>query len=519
MSSENSAKRTIISKLSFFQQKDSKKLKTSDTDSVTEPPVTPDTKGKQKVNDNNMEVDSATSVEPSSTVTKDALVVTSATGLEASIHAPDKLNWAEETDKMMVDNTSTSTIPPISSPTLIEKITAAASSCDVNDSSTNQTASSQANKEPPPEEEVFIKVPKVTRFFATLSNVVLEGDTTSKQIAQLEHILAQSNGFLGVRYSQYKKSYTLYYNTEYELRKAAELLQSKFSQATIVISNSKFDRQAEADRTAVIRDIPLFCNSETIKQYFAQFGDITRFSMTTTGMWQCAYVVYKDASTISRLKADVWSLDIMDFSVRVHPLNLSKEDYEDREAYSLKLTGLPFGTTQHDLRHIIEDTNAKSCYIPRHTQSYKNLPIAIFSFDCDDRAHVAYEKNFSLKGRKLYWNFPGIPNCRTCGNPDHVTKKCLSKQQRRSNPYFQLYHKYKPAQYRPRFPSGSHSSQSNPHSQSINQGRNNTQHQSRPSSYADSLRPKKSAPPKHSPSSSKPTSASDSTISNQPPRP
>ncbi len=46
MSSENSAKRTIISKLSFFQQKDSKKLKTSDTDSVTELPVTLDTKGK-----------------------------------------------------------------------------------------------------------------------------------------------------------------------------------------------------------------------------------------------------------------------------------------------------------------------------------------------------------------------------------------------------------------------------------------------------------------------------------------
>ena len=75
-----------------------------------------------------------------------------------------------------------------------------------------------------------------------MSNVVLEGDTTLKQIAQLEQLLAQSNGFLGVRYSHYKKSYTLYYHTEYDLRKAAELLQSKFSQATVVIGNSKFDR-------------------------------------------------------------------------------------------------------------------------------------------------------------------------------------------------------------------------------------------------------------------------------------
>ncbi len=77
--------------------------------------------------------------------------------------------------------------------------------------------------------------------------------------------------------------------------------------------------------------------------------------MTTTRMWQRAYVVYQNAFTISQLKSDVWSLDIMDFSVRVYPLNLSKEDYEDHEAYSLKLTGLPFGMIQHDLRQIIED--------------------------------------------------------------------------------------------------------------------------------------------------------------------
>src|SRR6266498_2222937 len=180
MSSENSAKRTIISKLSFFQQKDSKKLKTSDTDSVIEPSVTPDIKGKQKATDNNMEVDSATSVEPSSITTTDNSVNTSAISLATSIHTPDKLNWAEETDKMMVDNTSTSAIPSTSFSTLTNKIIAAVSSRNVNDKSTNQTVSSQANKEQPPEEEIFIKVHKITHFFATLSNIVLEGDMTLK---------------------------------------------------------------------------------------------------------------------------------------------------------------------------------------------------------------------------------------------------------------------------------------------------------------------------------------------------
>ncbi len=129
----------------------------------------------------------------------------------------------------MVDNTLTFTILPISSPTLKEKITAAVNLCDVNDKSTNQTVSFQVNKKQSSDEEVFIKVPKVTHFFATLSNIILKGNMTSKLIAQIKYLLAQSDGFLGMRYFYYKKSYTLYYNIEYALHKAAKLLQFKFS--------------------------------------------------------------------------------------------------------------------------------------------------------------------------------------------------------------------------------------------------------------------------------------------------
>jgi len=39
----------------------------------------------------------------------------------------------------------------------------------------------------------------------------------------------------------------------------------------------------------------------------------------------------------------------MDFSVCIYPLNLSKDKFDKRDAYSLKLMGLPFGTTQYDL--------------------------------------------------------------------------------------------------------------------------------------------------------------------------
>jgi len=119
-------------------------------------------------------------------------------------------------------------------------------------------------------------------------------------------------------------------------------------------------------------------------------------------MWQRVYVIYKEASTISQLKTDLWSLNIMDFSIRVHPLNLSQEEYEDHKVYSLKLTSLPFDITQHDLQHIVEDTQAKSYYILRNNKSYKNLLLTILAFDSNNHAHTAYEKNYSLKGCKLY---------------------------------------------------------------------------------------------------------------------
>ncbi len=76
----------------------------------------------------------------------------------------------------------------------------------------------------------------------------------------------------------------LYYATKYDLQKAADLLKAKFTMVSVTIGNSKYDRQAEADCTAIIRDIPLSCRSETIKQYFAKYNEITRFSMTTLGL-------------------------------------------------------------------------------------------------------------------------------------------------------------------------------------------------------------------------------------------
>ena len=88
----------------------------------------------------------------------------------------------------------------------------------------------------------------------------------------------------------------------------------------------------------------------------------------------------------------------MNFSIRVYPLNLSSTDMEERNVYTLKLSGLSRDSTQLDLDFIIQDTNAKSCYIPRLAKSYAPLSFALLQFDSDDRAYAAYDKSFSIKG-------------------------------------------------------------------------------------------------------------------------
>jgi len=92
MSSNNFAKRNNKCKLSFFQQKDSKKFKTSIADPVANTQTTPDIKGKKKADDSNMKVNSIISINPFSNTVMSNPAKFSKTSLNISIHASDKLN-------------------------------------------------------------------------------------------------------------------------------------------------------------------------------------------------------------------------------------------------------------------------------------------------------------------------------------------------------------------------------------------------------------------------------------------
>jgi hypothetical protein len=139
--------------------------------------------------------------------------------------------------------------------------------------------------------------------------------------------------------------------------------------------------------------------------------------------------------------------------VRIIPLNLPTEQRELRKKHSLKLAGFKTGTLARDLSHIIQETKAKSIFIPRHPSTYRPMNYAYINFDLEQTAIEASKKYYELDGRKLYWGTQSMKTCHACGSPNYIIKECeiIKNQKPKRDPKLQkLYNKYKPAQHRQR---------------------------------------------------------------------
>ena len=117
-------------------------------------------------------------------------------------------------------------------------------------------------------EEAFIRVPKITRFFVTVEEEKIPGKDYKERMVKLENELAAFDGFLGVKHFRVRKQFSIYFATEYDLDKAIQTNKPTLPNATFIKINSKENRLAEADQTVHVRDIPLYAKSKTIKSFF-----------------------------------------------------------------------------------------------------------------------------------------------------------------------------------------------------------------------------------------------------------
>ncbi|GBB88733.1 hypothetical protein RclHR1_15300006 [Rhizophagus clarus] len=170
----------------------------------------------------------------------------------------------------------------------------------------------------------------------------------------------------------------------------------------------------EKDHTIQVFDLPLYMEKATIRCSLCLLGEIKRIEIKAVGIKEY---------------------------VRVMPISLSEEQREIRKLHSLRLSGLPFGTTAINLKPIIEETNAMTCFIPRNPFNYKPMTYAYLSFKNAEDRDITIKKKFTIRQGKtdkgLFILDPATQHniCNNCGNPNHIRAGCNIpiRQSRKNN--------------------------------------------------------------------------------------
>ncbi|EXX63038.1 hypothetical protein GLOIN_2v1885182 [Rhizophagus irregularis DAOM 181602=DAOM 197198] len=203
--------------------------------------------------------------------------------------------------------------------------------------------------------------------------------------------------------------------------------------------NSNDTSQNSNSRTIQVIDIPAFRQVREIRESFEDLGEIEKIYTRGAGLYQVAFITYKDATSIDYFK-EQWSYHINKDIVRVLPLLLSKEERENRKQFSLRLSGLHYQTSGYDLKEVMTQCKGKTCFIPAVMirGKYQRCRYAYIHFSSRDDLVVARQMNIEFKKgnagtRQLYWSKEEDRICNICGNPTHMAKDCTNKDINKSH--------------------------------------------------------------------------------------
>ncbi|PKK63781.1 hypothetical protein RhiirC2_788414 [Rhizophagus irregularis] len=140
-----------------------------------------------------------------------------------------------------------------------------------------------------------------------------------------------------------------------------------------------------------------------------------------------------------------------------------------RFKYGLKSANLSVSTYAADLKDIIIQIKAKSCFIPknRFSKNYEKERFAFVFFDNENDFNNALGKKFSFNNRGLVFvNYDAV-TCHVCSSPYHRVRTCPENQRKRNlssthEVYQQIYSRYgvkasrSSMGFRPLFPRNSH---------------------------------------------------------------
>src|ERR1043165_4426187 len=179
-------------------------------------------------------MDTETIVAPTSNV---ANVENNAEGSSSSTDKQKSaVNWADDAD-MNLDNNILASGGDFENTLLTLNPPAAE---DANKHQSNSSIEKGKNVDNSPNKQDFIQIPRLTRIFTTAPAEKINGDKPEMMIINMQKLFAVTPGFLGAKHFSNKKSIAIYFDKEYNLKKAIEFdnKTNKLSVPCFTVANS-----------------------------------------------------------------------------------------------------------------------------------------------------------------------------------------------------------------------------------------------------------------------------------------
>jgi hypothetical protein len=302
----------------------------------------------------------------------------------------------------------------------------------------------------------WIEISRIRRYKAVIAAENVEGDTYTKKVNNVNKKISHLDDFMGTRivYIQNKAHVCATYGQKEAMLAACDIALFEDNDFHLKPINNRGDEETK-DRTVVVRDLPLDVNRQTLRTIMEKMGTVTDIKLQISGMWYKAYVTYEEKATVEDKFHDIWSIFYLKDFCRVAPANFTRQEIDERNKNTVKLTDLPFGTTAYDIRSLLDKVKAKTCFIPRTRNQYGRARYAYVTL-ADEESCVKLLNN-EIQGvvneTTLFWVAQDVKTCHKCGGMDHLVIECKEKKEHdefkeRRKGYSNVYTRYRIPNYK-----------------------------------------------------------------------
>ena len=302
----------------------------------------------------------------------------------------------------------------------------------------------------------WVNVSRIRRYKASIAAENVEGDTFAKKLTNVNKKISHVDDFMGSKivYIQNKAHVCAVYGKKVSMEKACDIKLFDDNDFLLTPIQNRGDDEVK-DKTVVIRDLPLDVDRLTLKTIMEKVGTVTDIKLQISGLWYKAYVTYENKSTVEEHFQNKWSIFYLKDLCRVAPANVTRQEIDERNRNTLKLTGLPFGTTAYDLNELLVKVNAKTCFIPRTKNQYGRARYAYVTFESEDTCLKMMNNEIlgCVNETVLHWIHADVKTCHKCGSMDHLVIECQEKKdndefKQRRNGYNKVYTRYRVPNYK-----------------------------------------------------------------------